>query len=169
MIKTREFEAFGRQYRTTQHPAVKAIEVMSSQETDPVAVLSSTMVMDRGSWKPLDSPSAVNELVFDDLGQIAPRLVLNGLISVISDLNFGFLRTWKSAKIPPRFTSGAQSIESKNMDPTIGTLTTEGQATLRELEEYYSLEDAYKMFDALVVKGINSALGQEAAAENAKR
>jgi hypothetical protein len=168
MIKTKEFEAFGRQYRTTQFPAVRALEIMEMKVQHPVCVLERTEVKQNGVWTALNSAEAINELVFDDAAIIAPRLALNGILSLVGDYSFGFLREWRGAKVPTRFTSGAQSIESKNIDPTIGTLTTEGMATMKELEEYYTLEDAFKMFDALVVKGINAALSQEAAADKAK-
>lgn len=169
MIKTKEFEAFGKKYRTTQFPAVRALEIMEMAVQNPVNVLERTEVNEKGAWIALNSAEAINACVLDDMGLVAPRLALNGILSLVGDFSFGFLRSWRGAKVPARFTSGAQSVESKNIDPTIGTLTTEDMATMRELEEYYSLEDAFKMFDALIVKGINSALSQEAASDNAKR
>jgi len=169
MIKTKEFEAFGRQYRTTQFSAARAIELMEMDIQHPLYVLEKTEVNEKGAWLLLNNEYAINQFVYDEIGAIAPRLALNGVLSIVGDFSFGFLRSWKSTRIPTRFTSGAESIASKHMNPTLATLTTDDMATMRELEEYYSLEDAYKMFDALVVKGINAALSQEAATENAKR
>lgn len=169
MIKSKEFDAFGLKYRTIQFAAVQALDIMDNRHNDPVSVLSRTEICENGNWVGLDSSSSINDLVRDELGLIAPRLALNGILSVVGDFNFGFIRVWRGAKVPSRFTSGAASIDSKNIDPTIGTLITEGLASMKELEEYYSLEDAFKMFDALIVKGINSALSQEAAIAGAKK
>lgn len=168
MIKTIEFSAFGRQYRTTQFAAIPAMAVMGNAASTPDVVLSRTEVNFKGSWINLGSPQAINNYVNDATGILAPRLVLNGIIDLVAGYSFNFVRSWKSAKVPRRFVDGANSIESKHIDPMIGTLVVERLATMRELEEYYSMEDAFRMFDALIVKGINQALSHEAAMADAK-
>lgn len=135
----------------------------------PQIVLAHTDALKDGHWTNLATQEAINEHVLDQAGVLPPRVVLSGLLRIIGDHSFGFMRHWKSAKVPRRFLSGASSVDSSNVDPIITALTTDKMATLRELEEYYSLEDAFKMFDSMVVKGINSALSTEAAMANAKR
>lgn len=47
------------------------------------------------------------------------------------------------------------------MTRVIGLLVGRQVATLRELEEYYSVEDAYKMAEILQVDGYNKAQAQK--------
>lgn len=169
MIKTKEFSMFGRRYRTTQFAAIPALDIMDNHHDDPVAILAKTASFENGHWMALNTPEAINALVHDELYKIAPRMALNGLMSLVGEFSFGFLHYWRGAKVPSRFSSGSPSISSNNIDPTVGTLITEGLASMKELEEYYSLEDAYKMFDALIVKNVNSALSQEAATSKPKK
>lgn len=122
-----------------------------------------------GSWHLLDSKEAINYLVIDAAGVLAPRIVLNGILSLVNDYNFKFMDGWKSVKVPPRFTEQSASVTSKNVDPMASQLIQDDVASLRELEEYYSLEDAFKMFDTIMVKGVNSALSHEAATKKNKR
>lgn len=170
MRKTTKFDAFGRTYRTTQFAAIPGLVIMDKQaELTPLDVLSGTEALGYDdNWYRLDSRENINSLVTDAAGVLPPRAILDALCKLINEFNFAFLATWKGAKVPRRFTSGATSVESKNVDPIIMTLIQEDVAKLRDLEEYYSLEDAFKMFDILVVKGINSALQHEQAERDAK-
>jgi hypothetical protein len=43
----------------------------------------------------------------------------------------------------------------ENLTSLIGTIVSSKQATLRELQEYYSLEDAYKILEVLQVDAHN--------------
>lgn len=71
---------------------------------------------------------------------------------VVYDFSFGFLKTWKGVKVPRRFISDAKSVSTEYTDPLISQLIQEDYASLRELEEYYSLEDAFRMFDIMTAK-----------------
>ncbi len=122
-----------------------------------------------GSWATLDNQAAINDHVVDAANVLAPRLVLNALLSLVGDFNFKFMEGWKAVKVPARFADGATTVTSKNVDPMASQLIQDGVATLRELEDYYSLEDAFKMFDTIMVKGVNSALSHEASVKKSKR
>lgn len=141
---------------------------MAGDIDHPCGLLSQTQVEAKDEsgkvfWIGLLDSEAINEFVTDKAKVLPPRLVLSGVMSLVYGWNFDFLVNWKSAKIPSRFTDGAPSISSKNMEPMASQLIQDGVASLKELEEYYSLEDAFKMFDTILIKGINQALSQEAA------
>jgi hypothetical protein len=169
--KTKTFDAFGVQYRTESFSAVYGLEMMARPDgAHPCELLCRTEAKNaKGEWIALDSKESVNDLVIDVANVLAPRIVLDGILSLIHDFNFKFLEDWKSAKIPPRFVDGAQTVSSRNIDPMASQLIQDGVATLRELEDYYSLEDAFKMFDTIMVKGINQALSNEASMKKNKK
>lgn len=170
-VQTIEFAAFGVQYRTTTFTAVKGLAIFGSPgEIHPLTMFEQTDVKTaEGAWAPLSVKENVNEYVRDCLGVIAPISVMRGLIGLVNEKNFGFIRGWKGIKIPKRFTSGAQTVHSAHSDPLIQQIVQEGMATLRELEEYYSLEDAFRMFDMSMAKGLNEALSNEAATKKSSR
>lgn len=161
--KTKTFGLFGVDYRTTQFTAVQALEIMERESTHPIDNLRLTQahVPGRG-WVDLDSRESINEIVRDETGILAPRLVLQALLRTVNEYSFGFTTAWKGVKIPKRFTSGVDAKSSSHVDPLIAQLLQEEVATLKELEEYYSLEDAFKMLDVMVAKGVNEALAHEA-------
>jgi hypothetical protein len=163
------FKAFGKTYRTKQFDAVKSMAFVDrATDMTPVEILSLTEVHNNAEWVPLDNRETINEHVKDVTGLMNPKHTLSGVCNLVSDYSFGFLKTWEGAKVPTRFTSDAEGVASAAIDPILAQLIQEGAATLRELEEYYSLQDAFTMFDVLVVKGINKALGMEAAEKEAK-
>lgn len=169
--KTKEFSAFGVKYRTCHFSAVRGLEVMAAGErAHPCEMLSETEVFVEGSgWLSLSRPEVINEHVKDPVGIVSPRLALNGILSLVRDYNFEFVHRWKGTKVPTRFLSDAKTISSSNIDPLIDQLMQDGVATLRELEEYYSIEDAFKMFDSIMIKGINQALAHEASMKKTSR
>src|SRR5579872_4046299 len=171
MKKTKTFSAFGKRYKTEQFSAMEGLSLMAvSTDLHPCEVLSKTQIwIDPDGWRDLSDQDVVNDNLVDVAEVLAPRIVLNGILSLVHDFNFKFLDNWKSVKVPRRFTDGAQSVSSANVEPMAAQLIQDGVASLRELEEYYSLEDAFKMFDALMVKGINQALSQEAAMKKNKK
>lgn len=171
MRKSKEFVAFGVEYRSTQLAAVPAFAILAQPEDiHPCVLFEHTEVKDHsGVWQPLSSPKNVDEFVVDVTGSLAPRIVLNGVIGLVRDHNFGFLHGWQSVKIPMRFQGNGSSISSAASDPMIAQLISQGSATLRELEEYYSLFDAFKMFDILVADSVNEARANEAASKAAKK
>lgn len=164
--KTKHFSMFGVDYKTTQFPAIAALAIMDNASAiHPIDNLRLTFVKESDEWRALDSREAINRLVVDRAFMLAPRLVLQGLLRMVNDFSFGFTSGWKGVKIPSRFTGGGKPRESSHVDPLIAQLLQEDVASLRELEEYYSLEDAFKMFDVMVAKGVNEALANEAAAK----
>lgn len=168
--RTKHFDLFGVEYKTTQFPAITALQIMENAATmHPIDNLRQTFVRSGKEWKPLDSREAVNELVVDKAFILPPRIVLQAVLKTVNEFSFGFVTGWRGVRIPTRFTSGTAPKESRYVDPLIAQLLQEEVANLRELEEYYSLEDAFKMFDVMVAKGVNAALAQEEATKNAKR
>jgi hypothetical protein len=168
--KTKHFDMFGVEYKTTQFPAIIALAVMENAEKiHPTENLRQTYAKEGDQWIALDSRYAINRLVVDKAFIIPPQLVLRAVLKAVNEFSFGFVNGWRGVKIPTRFTSGSATRESKHVDPLIAQLLQEEVANLRELEEYYSLEDAFKMFDVMVAKGVNAALAQEEATKMAKR
>lgn len=169
--KKTKFSAFGVQYQTEQFSAIRGMEIMAlNGDIHPCDLLAQTSAQSSdGAWHVLDNQENINNLVLDLAGVLAPRLVLNGVISLVNEYNFKFMETWKSVKVPARFTDGAATVSSKNVDPMASQLIQDGVATLKELEDYYSLEDAFKMFDTIMVKGVNNALSHEASVKKSKR
>jgi hypothetical protein len=167
-LETKVFCTFGRKYRTRQFSAIEALSIMMRDEdAHPSEILKYTEVFNI-DWHRLDNNAAINEYVEDVTEIVAPLLILVGIMGIVRDHNFGFLYKWKGTKVPARFTSDAKSVKSEHVGPMIQQLVQDGMATYRELEEYYSLEDAYKMFDIGVVKSVNSAYAYEEATKSAK-
>lgn len=170
-VKTKTFIIFGKEYKTVQFAAVPALEIMTNSHCmRPEEILRQTWAKDSdGHWTQLDSRELINRHVVDAIGAIPPRLVLQAILQFVNDFSFGFVAGWKGVKIPKRLIQGVSDPkESQHADPLVATLFSENVASLRELEEYYSLEDAFKMFDVLVAKGVNAALANEAAMKSNK-
>lgn len=163
--KTTKFDMFGVTYRSKQFACVEGLQVMdSSREPGPLDMLSCTEVLVGSDWVALDSRDSINANVQDMAKIMPPVLVLKGLCSVVSDLNFEFLNTWKGIKVPSRFLSDRQATKTNYANPMVAQLTQSGQISLRDLEEYYSLQDAFVMFDIHMAKAVNEAQANEDAA-----
>ncbi len=162
MTKTKYFDIFGIHYRTVQFPAIPCLAALG-HDLPPDEALQRTEVKTEAGWVRLDNREAINAEVKDILGIMPPLLVLRGVMKVVHDFSFEFASQWRGQKIPSRFQSKGEVRSSTYTQPMIAQILTENMATLRELEEYYSLEDAFKMFDVIVVRSINSALATEAA------
>lgn len=168
--KTKMFDAFGLNYRTTQFSAVEGLAIMKQgAEVRPDIFLKDTYVVFPDAEFRLNTPENVDKYVMDVVANLTPRIVLTGIMGIISDFNFGFLSNWKPIHVPARFTSGVEAITSDFVDPLISSIVQAGTASLRDLEEYYSLEDAFAMMDIMTAKGVNEAMAHEAAQEEAKR
>lgn len=162
--KTKIFEAFGVSYRIRQFAAVRALEIATATDTPPLEMLAFTEVLVGEDWIALDSRERVNQYVLDRAGIVPPRIALRGLLTIVGEHSCGVAKGWKGVRVPNRFTAEGQGLttrESAYVDPVIAALLGADMATLRELEEYYSLEDAMKMFDVMVAKGVNEALANE--------
>jgi hypothetical protein len=170
-VKTKTFDLFGVQYRTKQFTAIRALELMKAPDILPLDTLSNTQARhDAGhEWIDLDGRAAINRMVIDRIDVMCPTVVLHLLCKVVGEYSFGFTTSFKSVKVPSRFQSDSYTPRSsEHVDPVVAALLEAETATLRELEEYYSLEDAFKMFDVLVANGVNKALAHEAAMKEAK-
>jgi hypothetical protein len=165
MTKTKIFNAFGVQYRVTQFPAVTCLAILGMPyDMSPVDALSRTEAQSiAGDWVRLDNRAAINKEVIDKANMLPPIIVLRGIMRLVHDFSFAFAKGWKGVKIPARLQSDSEIKNSQYITPMIAQILTEKMATLRELEEYYSLEDAFKMFDVIVAKSVNTALANESA------
>jgi len=169
--KTKTFEMFGVTYRTRQFAAVRALELATDVDSSPLAVLEFTDVLVGEDWVALDSRERVNQYVLDRADVLAPRIVLKALLKTVGDHSWSIARGWKGVRVPTRFTADGQGVatrESAYVDPVIAALLGADMARLRELEEYYSLEDALKMFDVMVAKGVSEAFANEHAQKGRK-
>ena len=170
MRQDKTFDMFGLQYRTRQFTAVPALGMLEKDgDLSPAEMLANTQIKTKKGWIKLDTREGINGHVFDAAGILAPRVVLNALLEIVNDFNFGFLYTWQGVRVPTRLQDEAKQVASDNSDPMVSSLISGDVATLRELEEYYSLEDAFKMFDIMTAKGVNAALSQEYAAAKSKK
>lgn len=167
-MKTAEFDAFGIKYRTTQFSAVQGLSLVGKMfSVHPIYALEKTQVYIDGKWEPLNAYN-INLYVKDEANNLPPIWVLNSLLNLVSGANFGFLDEWKRIQIPNRFLSNSEPISASGIEPVISSLVQEDLATLRELEEYYSLQDAFNLFDVMMAKTVNKLLGQEEAEREAK-
>ncbi len=161
-VKQKTFDMFGNKYRVRQFNAEFGICIVNSKEENPIDILSETEIF-KNEWIKLDNRESINEHVKDSIDQLPPVTVLRLLISVVKEFNFEFLDSWKGVRIPPRFIQDGAAIDSKYSDPMIAQLVQDDVASLRELQEYYSLEDAFRMFDIKVAKAVNEAIANEVA------
>lgn len=167
MRREEQFEVFGRKYKVKEFSAVHGMMLLDdANNVHPEDMLSDCKVILDGVEISLNWRN-INAYVIDEAGVIPPLLVLKSVITKVDKFNYGFLSDWKSVKVPGRF-RGAQSEIPKHVPNMFSDLMQNGLATLKELETYYSLRDAFSMFDALVTKTLNEALAQEAAAKAAK-
>lgn len=63
--------------------------------------------------------------------------------------------------IPFRSPRLSRRFEYQNIDPLVGWLISKNLATLKEIEEYYSLEDLYKIWESYIVPSYNEYLDIE--------
>jgi hypothetical protein len=169
-LKTKTFVCCGGLYRTKEFPAVAGLELLyKGEDAAPDEVLIHTEVNIDGEWYALNNRDAINDFVKDLIGVLPPLFVLKELVSAVKDENFGFLADWRGVKVPNRFLSEAKTVRSEYSAPIISNLIQAEKATLRELEEYYSVHDAFKMFDIVLVNTVNKAFAQEQADREAKR
>lgn len=157
MRKKKNFPLFGFNYQMTQLSAMVAFDRITSDSTDILPLMESVSI----DGVPLNNRAIINEKVVDKIGWIKPRLVLNALIFEINDFNFGFLNIRKQVKVPSHLLSGdrPEPLSKQYMDssPILAMLVSEGKTTLRELEEYYSLEDAFRLYDIIFFDKLDEA------------
>lgn len=163
---TKEFDVFGVNYRTKQFSAVYGLDLMEAPgDMTPYQLFVHMEVEHNGEWIPASSRAAMNSYIKDLAGVISPLTALRAVMAIVTEFNFAFLTGWNGVKVPGRFLDGAKSVVSVNARPLVAQLQSSGVANLKDLEEYYSLEDAFKMFDINMAKGVSDAYAQEAASK----
>lgn len=55
----------------------------------------------------------------------------------------------------------AEFVVYQNINPVFGVLISNGKATLKEIQEFYSLEDVYKLFEIIKVDSYNEHKAME--------
>ncbi|NIF88878.1 hypothetical protein [Burkholderia sp. Cy-637] len=172
MRSEKTFHLCGVEYRAKQFPATVAIDLLMREGAPrPADWLVDTSVKVGSEWVKLDSVAAINEHVKDAVSFIKPQIVLKNLMARIQDFNVGFLNTWVPVNVPAKFISNVPESKmrsSKGTASVISNLMVAKLATLKELEEYYSLEDAYRIADVDTAAAVNNALVEEQAAAQAK-
>lgn len=170
MRKVEILKFFGLEFEVTQFSAVEGLEILFPKSpVHPVVALNGTKIKVGGEFVPLKGRELINELLVDKAEIVPPYGVLMALLKLVDDINFGFLKTWKSVKVPSRFVSGARTVSSDATPSIIAQLIQDNVASQKELEEYYSLEDAFKMLDVMTAKGVNAAYAAEAAETERKQ
>ncbi|QIQ66540.1 hypothetical protein debbie_41 [Pseudomonas phage debbie] len=169
------FNMFGVHYTSRQFSAVDGLSMMSEiQSVPPEELLKCTDVLahpedhPEGIWLPLTAAN-INLYVVDRAKVIAPVQVLALLSEVVIDWNFGFLKDWTGVKIPSRFVEDIKSVKTAHSPSVVASLVANGSASMRELEEYYSTQDAFKMIDIMTAKSVNEALASEASHNRIKK
>jgi hypothetical protein len=169
-IEEKHFVSAGMHYRTKQFNAVYGLQVLAAEESaTPLQILKYTEVEQGGEWIKLDNAAAINDYVFDVHELMKPFAILEEIVATVKHANFGFLASWSGIKVPPRFVSNSKTVRSQYTAPIVSNLIQAGKATLKELEEYYSVEDAFKLFDVVLTNTVNKALANEDALKEAKR
>lgn len=60
-----------------------------------------------------------------------------------------------------RFKTDSPTVDFKNVDGFIGAIVASGKATLKELKESYTLEDAFDLWEVIAVTNYNEFLAIE--------
>jgi hypothetical protein len=156
--KLKEFNTFNLRFRTMQIGAVSAFaEVSREGMPDPMDVLPLIEVQVGEEWIRLDSREKVNRYVRESTGFIPAYTVLESILMGWLDVNTGFLKTWKPIRVPNYLRGDTEVRQAAGIDPIVAAIINSGKASLRELEEYYSLEDAIRLFDVNMAANITSA------------
>ncbi|WP_175720765.1 hypothetical protein [Burkholderia anthina] len=169
--QTKEFDAFGVRYRVRQMAAFDAFGfVMMAEQPDPIDILRSSAAEAKidGRWVALDSAESVDAYVRDVAGAFQPRAVLNGLVLVATDYSWGFLNTRKKERVPSYLQSNSTVRSVDGVSPIMSAIIAAGKASLRELQEFYSLADAFQIFDVIFADQLNKAQASYDAAQAMK-
>jgi hypothetical protein len=74
-----------------------------------------------------------------------------------------FFSKWESIRFPRWDNEQAPRTNYKNIDSFFAIIISSGKATLKELKESYSLEDAYILWEVITVTKYNEFLAIEEA------
>jgi 5,10-methylenetetrahydrofolate reductase len=141
------------------------------ESESPIVLLKDTCIKLKDELIPLDNREAINEYVRDVLDLITGHRVLAGILGLVNEFNFEFLNNWHPIHIPSRLCSTVIEHDKGSFDddPIMSLLVSNQYATMKELEEYYSLEDAFRMYDILVESNLSKALTTESVYKESKR
>lgn len=164
-----EFEVFGLRLRTLQVGAVTAFAELGRESLpNPMQILSLIEIEVGGEWIKLNNRAAINAHVKEATGFVPAHVVLESVIDGWNEANMGFIKSWTPSKVPNHLKSDRDVRRSAGIDPIIASVINSKQATLRELEEYYSGEDAIKLFDINMNAKLDEAESQYQAYKEAK-
>jgi len=152
------------------HSADEGTRLLALEDAaTPIDRLSGTSAFSEGAWHALDSRESINAFVRDGMaGVIDASSVLNTLIQIVDDWNFGFLRSYVPVKTPGRFRSKAEVNLLESEDPYLERCVASKLATLRELQSFYSTRDLFRMIDISANESLNNALASESASDEAR-
>ena len=88
--------------------------------------------------------------------------VMGELIDIAANYNFGFLENWKPVRFPAAMAGNYNASECRYIDPIFSTLISSGSATLLQLKQDYSLEEAFQLLEVLTVSRVNEYKAREA-------
>lgn len=138
-------------------PAIAARELLAKMEGDLSKLRPYIAVEADGKWVKLNSDKLVEMYVpsWETLSLAEQEAY---------ELNFGFLASWQPHHVPDEMKATKYAVaESKNVDPSVSALVSNGMATYLELRDSLSLEEMFKLLDILTVKRINEYRSQKAA------
>lgn len=165
-----EFSFLGMLFRTLQLGAVDAFKEMAREDMKPpMEVLPLIEMWIGGEWVRLDKREVVNEHIKEDTGFIPAHVVLEMVINEWSRVNIGFINDWEPCKVPKHLKSDRTARAINGVDPIIASVLNSRQATLRELEDHYSAEDAIHLFDVNMGAKLDEAEAQYQAHQEAKQ
>lgn len=165
-----EFDKCLVSYRTTPFSAEEGMAIAATASgLKPQQLLRLTEVKTaNGEWVSLRDPKAINDHVRDAAGIVSPHVALGGVMTTVRRHNFEFLDKWEPVPVPHEFTLNVTLRKRDNVNPILSRLMKENYATKRELQEYYSLKDAFDMFDVICLSAVNEAIAQKKAEIEAK-
>ncbi|MBC8640171.1 hypothetical protein IAG25_25400 [Caballeronia sp. EK] len=170
-----EFVRCGVHYRTQEFSATEGLAITShdAKKGGPVQPhhwLRLTEVQTpEGEWVSLSQPRNIDAYVKAIPAAVAPHIALAEVIDAVRGYNFDFLDTWKPVPVPTRFVTDLTPRKHEGVHPILSRLEGEHLASRRDLQEFYSLRDAFGMFDASCLRAVNAALAAEKAELEAKR
>ena len=169
--KLKTFDVLGLRFRTMQLGAASAFEEVNREGMpDPMDVCRLLEIQTgEDEWIRLDTRVKVNEYIRERTGFVPAHALLEAVMIAWAAVNTGFLREWKPLKVPNYLRGDTEARVAPGIDPILSSLINSGKASLRELEEYYSLEDAIRLFDVNMAANITQADAQWHAAKKAQQ
>lgn len=132
-----------RTYRITKMKAYSAKEYLDSKDESLLYKCISVKTSD--GWVILSEPEMIDR-------HVATWMDLSALLDSTIDYNFGFLETRRFRRLPD---SGISSASPFHCDPLFHALVSNKYASLTELKESLTLEDAFDLLDSLTATKLN--------------